>query len=440
MPQVTITDLNSISPDNINLLVDVIPMVSISANTTNKITIDELKSSMNIQEPDLSAVSQDILPIFDGVYDIGSSEKKFYDGYFTGGVGIGTSLIQNNDDDFVINSNIVTQGILSANIGDIGLITIEDNLISVTIENSEYTAQDVMLLNDLKINGDLNITGDLLQNGEPFSGGVIDVGDGVGSSVRIGNYNLVQQCFGGSLSGCFNQVMLGSNYIQVNSVISGGGSNIINSALSTIMGGKENQICNNSYTFFGVIGGGYTNAINERRSSIGGGFGNNVSGFYSTIGGGISNNNNAYNLATILGGNDNQIGLSALNSTIIGGRCNCMSVFSNNSTIVGGLFNYTKSTHSFIGGGRLNQSLGPFSVIVGGVCNSTPECSSGILGGRCNCSTCSDSFIVGSNITTDRTCTTFVNNISIKNIPTASAGLPSGSVWRCTADNTLRIV
>jgi hypothetical protein len=37
--------------------------------------------------------------------------------------------------------------------------------------------------------------------------------------------------------------------------------------------------------------------------------------------------------------------------------------------------------------------------------------------------------IVGNNITADRLNTTFVNNLSIKNIPIASAGLPSGSVW-----------
>jgi hypothetical protein len=37
--------------------------------------------------------------------------------------------------------------------------------------------------------------------------------------------------------------------------------------------------------------------------------------------------------------------------------------------------------------------------------------------------------IVGSNITADRVCTTFVNNLSIKNIPTACTGLPSGAVW-----------
>lgn len=37
-------------------------------------------------------------------------------------------------------------------------------------------------------------------------------------------------------------------------------------------------------------------------------------------------------------------------------------------------------------------------------------------------------------------CHTYMNNIVIKNIPTSSAGLPTGHLWRCTADNTLRIV
>jgi hypothetical protein len=38
--------------------------------------------------------------------------------------------------------------------------------------------------------------------------------------------------------------------------------------------------------------------------------------------------------------------------------------------------------------------------------------------------------IVGSCIIANRECATFVNNLSIVNIPTASAGLPVGSVWR----------
>jgi hypothetical protein len=44
----------------------------------------------------------------------------------------------------------------------------------------------------------------------------------------------------------------------------------------------------------------------------------------------------------------------------------------------------------------------------------------------CNCT---KSFIVGSDLCADRVCATFVNNLSIKNIPTSSAGLPAGSIW-----------
>jgi hypothetical protein len=38
--------------------------------------------------------------------------------------------------------------------------------------------------------------------------------------------------------------------------------------------------------------------------------------------------------------------------------------------------------------------------------------------------------IVGSNITADRACTTFVNNLSIMNIPENNPGLPAGSIYR----------
>jgi hypothetical protein len=45
--------------------------------------------------------------------------------------------------------------------------------------------------------------------------------------------------------------------------------------------------------------------------------------------------------------------------------------------------------------------------------------------------------IVGSCITADRACATFVNNLSIKNIPT-SAPAQSGAVW--SDGGTLKIV
>jgi hypothetical protein len=37
--------------------------------------------------------------------------------------------------------------------------------------------------------------------------------------------------------------------------------------------------------------------------------------------------------------------------------------------------------------------------------------------------------IVGDNICANRACATFMNNLSIMNIPASSAGLPSGAVW-----------
>jgi hypothetical protein len=95
-----------------------------------------------------------------------------------------------------------------------------------------------------------------------------------------------------------------------------------------------------------------------------------------------------------------------------------------------------------VGGGQGNNVCKDYSLIVGGLNNFNNVIYGGILGGICN--TLSNynnySHIVGSCITADRECTTFVNNLSIKNIPTSAAGLPSGSVWRCTTDNTLRIV
>jgi hypothetical protein len=40
------------------------------------------------------------------------------------------------------------------------------------------------------------------------------------------------------------------------------------------------------------------------------------------------------------------------------------------------------------------------------------------------------SSILGTQIITNRQCTTFVNNLSIMNIPTSCVGLPFGSIYR----------
>jgi hypothetical protein len=84
-------------------------------------------------------------------------------------------------------------------------------------------------------------------------------------------------------------------------------------------------------------------------------------------------------------------------------------------------------------GGRGNIISDTGHAIIGGGQSNTINFSStysGILGGAANCiSYLGCTFIIGSNITADRSCTTFVNNLSIVNLPTASAGLPSKSLW-----------
>jgi len=96
----------------------------------------------------------------------------------------------------------------------------------------------------------------------------------------------------------------------------------------------------------------------------------------------------------------------------------------------GGKLNKGCGTYSTVSGGYLNSASATYSTISGGYKNTASSTSSGILSGNLNnTSTFACAMIVGSNITADRVCTTFVNNLSIKNIPTAATGLPSGSVW-----------
>jgi len=112
-------------------------------------------------------------------------------------------------------------------------------------------------------------------------------------------------------------------------------------------------------------------------------------------------------------------------SASLGGRCNTSSGYI--STVSGGYGNTASSCYTFIGGGRSNTASGIYSFIAGGVSNNTNNLAC--------------SFIVGSNITADMSGSTFVNRLSIKNIPTSSAGLPSGAVWKDTgAGNVLKIV
>jgi len=235
---------------------------------------------------------------------------------------------------------------------------------------------------------------------------------------------------------CYNTISNGyNNVIDCNNVF----SIIANGCNSAILSSTINNTIINGCT--NVIGGKCNSAIiNGRTNTISG------TGCYGFVGSGQSNTISGYSgFSTLSNGNANSISKAnsfigtGWSNTIAGGSfvCNGAGGF-----IGAGCFNCTTGDVVFIGNGISNLACGCFSYIGNGCANSAQSVYGAILGGQCNVvgSLYPCSMIVGSNITADRTCTTFVNNLSIKSIPTSSAGLPSGSVWRCTTDNTLRIV
>ena len=223
---------------------------------------------------------------------------------------------------------------------------------------------------------------------------------------------------GGFYNKIFPSQNYNNNYPKIGDVINGGNCNTINTNTYLVYGATGGNtigggFCNtaNPYIGFVTIGGGQGNIASCSFSTIGGGFCNTASNYFSTVGGGLSNVTSA-KYSTINGGYNNTA--SNYGATVGGGTNNIASEL--NSTVGGGCGNTASGTSSTIGGGSCNTASGNYSAILGGASNTTNSCAC--------------AFIVGNNITADRVCTTFVNNLSIKNIPTASAGLPSGSVWR----------
>ena len=128
---------------------------------------------------------------------------------------------------------------------------------------------------------------------------------------------------------------------------------------------------NTACTVYTVVGGGQANVVSGCYSFLGGGFENSATGRYGSL----------------PGGRQNTIGPSALYSTIKGG------------------YN--------------NTSINQYSSIVG-----------------TNNISCHDStHILGDSIITNRNGTTFINQLSIVNLPDGSAGLPSKAVYYCSTDS-----
>ena len=100
------------------------------------------------------------------------------------------------------------------------------------------------------------------------------------------------------------------------------------------------------------------------------------------------------------------------------------------SVIAGGNSNTTARNSTVVSGGSGNDADADFSVVSGGQNNKANGLHSSISGGfGNNIKEHTNSHIVGSKIEADRDNTTFVNNLSIKDIPTSADDLPKGSIW-----------
>jgi hypothetical protein len=144
---------------------------------------------------------------------------------------------------------------------------------------------------------------------------------------------------------------------------------------SSIIGGEQHCICNNS--FDATINGGYLNRINTYscKSSILGGCNNYIQSYSSNT--------------SIIGGVGQCISVSSCDSSVIGGTLNIINYCSKESSIVGGMCNhiYHNDCGSVILGGMTNlTNCDTFNTINSGCQNKikfSDEVS--ILGGSNNC-------------------------------------------------------
>jgi hypothetical protein len=240
------------------------------------------------------------------------------------------------------------------------------------------------------------------------------------------------------------------------SFIGNGFQNILRKAQSfaTILNGNCNHIGNSvncSNANFGVVlngvgnnttGGAYdgitwttTPSVSDSGcfSFIGNGFQNIASGNYASVVNGIQNF--AYGNHSLVNG----VYSSANDySFSFGAQVNATGEFSfgmGASSTASGNYSFAFGTSAIANNsystaiGLFATASGEFSTAFGSNVQSSGNYS--FVYGSTSCdNTCNYAYVFGCNLTANLSCALSVNNLSIRNIPTSSAGLPSGAVWR----------
>jgi len=121
----------------------------------------------------------------------------------------------------------------------------------------------------------------------------------------------------------------------------------------------------------------------------------------------------------VVGGDDDW-----LIDAIGGGRPTPTSTATGGNAFAAGRNKEASGSSAVVGGGNSNTADGENSAILGGTTNDTNELASAM--------------IVGSNITASLANALHCNKLVVTQIPVASAGLPSGTVW--SDSGTLKII
>jgi hypothetical protein len=113
---------------------------------------------------DFSAVASDILPETNSIYDLGASNKKWFDGYFANSISLGDVTLSNDSGSISVNGDIVTTNGISADIANIGSINIIEDTISVDNLNTPADEYSLVPESILKIDSGLRILGSTYGN------------------------------------------------------------------------------------------------------------------------------------------------------------------------------------------------------------------------------------------------------------------------------------
>ena len=208
---------------------------------------------------------------------------------------------------------------------------------------------------------------------------------------------------------CFILPKLGSNCCFGGNfaIVAGGENNHANGNHSFVGAGKDNTASSNCTVVFGQESKttGFRSFVFGYRSYNCGNYGIIMGQLHS----------GSAHSSTIIGGATNKT--CTQNSAIIGASSSCIHISGETdsySSILGGQSQFiigTSGGYSVIGGGRSNQ-----------ICNAP---SSSILSGFCNCARHCNTHVIGSNLCTDKTDYTFVNNLDAEG--TISSSIFSGS-------------